>query len=211
MKIRDSGMPDEQTWGGFFDPEVVLDKLGLTPRIGDVVEFGCGYGTFTIPAACIVTGVVQALDIEPAMIETTQARAAAAGLANVVPACRDFMVDGTGLPDASADYAMVFNILHLRRPIDLLVEARRTLRPGGLLGVMHWNYDVATPRGPALTIRPRPGECRRWSERVGFEMAERRGNPGGVIDLPPHHWGMVLRRKGDGPLFDDRSSPCRQP
>jgi SAM-dependent methyltransferase len=189
MKIRDSGMPDEETWGGFFDPQAILERLGLTSQVGDVVEFGCGYGTFTIPAARTVSGAVHALDIEPAMIETTRARAAGAGLGNVVPACRDFMADGTGLADASTDYAMVFNILHLRRPLDLLVEARRTLRPGGLLGVMHWNYDVATPRGPALTIRPRPEECRRWAERVGFETAGH-----GIVDLPPYHWGMVLRR-----------------
>ncbi|MHC5007280.1 MAG: class I SAM-dependent methyltransferase [Planctomycetota bacterium] len=191
MKIRDSGMPDEQTWGGFFNPQVVLDKLGLTARTGDVVEFGCGYGTFTIAAARIVSGVVHALDIEPEMIETTRARAAEAGLANIVPACRDFLADGTGLADAGADYAMVFNIMHLRQPLDLLHEALRTLTPGGLLGLMHWNYDPATPRGPALTIRPRPEECRRWAEQVGFEMAVE-----GQIDLPPHHWGMVLRRPG---------------
>ncbi|MHC4768383.1 MAG: class I SAM-dependent methyltransferase [Planctomycetota bacterium] len=191
MKIRDSGMPDEQTWGSFFNPQVVLDKLGLTSRTGDVVEFGCGYGTFTIAAARIVSGVVHALDIEPEMIETTRARAAEAGLANIVPACRDFLADGTGLADAGADYAMVFNIMHLRQPLDLLHEALRTLTPGGLLGLMHWNYDPATPRGPALTIRPRPEECRRWAEQVGFEMAVE-----GQIDLPPHHWGMVLRRPG---------------
>jgi SAM-dependent methyltransferase len=189
MKIRDSGMPNEQTWGSFFTPQVVLDKLGLTSRTGDVVEFGCGYGTFTIAAARIVSGVVHALDIEPEMIETTRARAAEAGLANIVLACRDFLADGTGLADASADYAMVFNILHLRQPLDLLHEALRMLTPGGLLGLMHWNYDPATPRGPALTIRPRPEECRRWAERVGFERA---GDS--MIDLPPHHWGMVLRR-----------------
>jgi hypothetical protein len=99
------------------------------------------------------------------------------------------MADGTGLADAGADYAMVFNILHTREPRGLLREALRNLRPGGLLGLMHWNYDVSTPRGPALTIRPRPGECRKWAEQVGFEMAVE-----GVIDLPPHHWGMVLRR-----------------
>ncbi|MHC4419328.1 MAG: class I SAM-dependent methyltransferase [Planctomycetota bacterium] len=189
MKIRDSGMPDEQVWSGFFDPPAILPKLDLTPRIGDVVEFGCGYGTFTFPAACIVSGVVHALDIEPAMIETMRARAAEAGLSNVVPACRDFLADGTGLADASADYAMVFNILHAREPQHLLREAWRNLRPGGLLGLMHWNYDVSTPRGPALTIRPRPEECRRWAEWVGFEMAR-----DGTVDLPPHHWGMVLRR-----------------
>ena len=156
MKIRDSDMPNEQTWGSFFTPQVVLEKLGLTSRTGDVVEFGCGYGTFTIAAARIVSGVIHALDIEPEMIETTRTRAAEAGLANIVPACRDFLADGTGLADASADYAMVFNILHLQQPLDLLHEALRTLTPGGLLGLMHWNYDPATPRGPAMEIRCRP-------------------------------------------------------
>jgi len=204
MKIRDSGMPNEQTWGSFFTPQVVLDKLGLTSRTGDVVEFGCGYGTFTIAAARIVSGVIHALDIEPEMVETTRARAAEAGLANIVPACRDFLADGTGLADASADYAMVFNILHLRQPLDLLHEALRTLTPGGLLGLMHWNYDPATPRGPALTIRPRAEECRRWAEQVGFEMAIE-----GQIDLPPHHWGMVLRRPGQDRTSTRSPMSCR--
>jgi len=156
MKIRDSGMPDEATWEGFFDPEAALTRLRLTAGVTDVVEFGCGHGTFTIPAARIVGGVVRTFDIEPAMIERTRARAAEAGLANVVAAERDFLVDGSGLPDANADYAMVFNIMHLREPPVLLGEALRNLKPGGTLALMHWNYDVSTPRGPALTIRPRP-------------------------------------------------------
>ena len=51
MKARESGMPEESVWAGFFAPEAVLRKLGLTSSCGDVVDFGCGYGTFTIPAA----------------------------------------------------------------------------------------------------------------------------------------------------------------
>lgn len=54
MKTRESGMPDESRWSGFFAPEVALEKLGLNPDSGDVVDFGCGYGTFAIPAAKIV-------------------------------------------------------------------------------------------------------------------------------------------------------------
>ena len=41
--------------------------LGLRPDAGDVVDFGCGYGTFAIPAARIVTGTVFALDAAVAM------------------------------------------------------------------------------------------------------------------------------------------------
>lgn len=49
MKTRESGMPGEALWESFFDPPTVLARLGLTPEARGVVEFGCGYGTFTLP------------------------------------------------------------------------------------------------------------------------------------------------------------------
>jgi hypothetical protein len=50
MKIRDSGMPEEAYWESLFDVPLILSKLGIG-RFGDVVELGCGYGTFSIPVA----------------------------------------------------------------------------------------------------------------------------------------------------------------
>jgi tRNA/tmRNA/rRNA uracil-C5-methylase (TrmA/RlmC/RlmD family) len=50
MRIRDSGMPDQQMWEGFFDPSRVLRQLGFLSRTDDVADLGCGYGTFSIPA-----------------------------------------------------------------------------------------------------------------------------------------------------------------
>ncbi|NQU11895.1 class I SAM-dependent methyltransferase, partial [bacterium] len=47
MKLRDSGMPEEAYWESLFDVPLILDRLGMDARLGDVVEFGCGYGTFT--------------------------------------------------------------------------------------------------------------------------------------------------------------------
>ena len=190
MRIRDSGMPEEATWQGFFDPETTLDTLGLRRSCADVVEFGCGYGTFTIPAARIVAGTVFALDMDPAMLAATGARADEHGLENVRLIERDFMADGTGLPARAAEYAMVFNILHPQEPLDLLREAHRTLCPAGLLGIIHWNHDPTTPRGPPMEIRPRPQQCRQWAGQAGFELAD-----GAVIDLPPYHYGMALRKK----------------
>ena len=55
MRTRESGMPEEPVWSSFFDPEATLRTLGVRPQSGDVVDFGCGYGTFAIPAAGIVT------------------------------------------------------------------------------------------------------------------------------------------------------------
>ena len=73
MKIRDSGMPAEEVWASFFNPQTTLHALELTSACHDVVEFGCGYGTFTVPAARMVSGTVYALDLEPEMISRTQA------------------------------------------------------------------------------------------------------------------------------------------
>ncbi len=189
MKTRESGMPDESMWSGFFSPGQTLAKLGLTSTCRDVVDFGCGYGTFTIPAARKVRGTVYALDIEAEMVEATECKAGEAGLTNVRVERRDFVADGTGLPEASVDYVMLFNILHCERPHMLLREAFRVLTHGGRLGIMHWNYDPTTPRGPSMDIRPCPGQCREWAEQVGFQLAVH-----GRIDLPPYHYGWVMSK-----------------
>ena len=81
---------------------------------------------------------------------------------------RDFVADGTGLPSSSVDYAMVFNILHAEQPQRLLKEAYRLLVPSGLLGIIHWNFDPSTPRGPSMEILPRPEQCRDWAVAQGF-------------------------------------------
>jgi ubiquinone/menaquinone biosynthesis C-methylase UbiE len=189
MKTRESGMPDEGLWSTFFTPHEVLAKLGLTPQCRDVVDFGCGYGTFTIPAAWLVSGVVHALDINAEMIAATLAKAKMAGLTNIQARQCDFVAEGTGLPDASVDYVMLFNILHAEEPLTLLREAFRVLSCGGRLGIMHWNYDPITPRGPSMAIRPRPEQCRTWAEQAGFHLA----GPS-LVGLPPFHYGMVMAR-----------------
>jgi len=189
MKTRESGMPDESMWSGFFSPEQTLAKLGLTELCGDVADFGCGYGTFTIPAARIVRGTVFAFDIEAEMVDATFRKAREAGLNNVHVERRDFVVEGTGLPDSSIDYVMLFNILHCEDPLVLLREARRILREDGLLAIMHWNHDPNTPRGPSMSIRPHPERCRDWAKQVGF-----RSPLPDKIDLPPYHYGWQFRR-----------------
>ena len=192
MKIRDSGMPAEEVWASFFNPQMTLHTLELTSTCHDVVEFGCGYGTFTVPAARMVSGTVYALDLEPEMISCTGACVDEAGLTNVQFIERDFIADGTGLADGIDDYVMLFNILHPERPVELLDEARRNLREGGVLGIIHWNYDATTPRGPDMQVRPRPEQISQWAEQAGFEPL---GD--GIVDLEPYHYGMALRTRAD--------------
>ncbi len=188
MKTRESGMPDEEQWRSYFQPELVLDRLGLLAGIGHVVEFGCGYGTFTIPAARRARGTVYALDIDSQMIELVRDKAQNVALRNIECSLRDFATDGTGLPADHADFAMLFNILHAEHPDILLAEAWRVLKPSGLLGIMHWNYDPTTPRGPSMEIRPKPGQLLNWAVRSGFEPES------SFLDLPPYHYGLLMRK-----------------
>ncbi|GMV95501.1 MAG: hypothetical protein AMXMBFR82_52790 [Candidatus Hydrogenedentota bacterium] len=188
MKTRDSGMPNEEMWRSFFEPETILRALGLENLVRDAVDFGCGYGTFSIPAARRIQGTLYGFDIEPEMVAECGRRAAAEGVHNAQFYQRDFVADGTGLDAGSVDYAMLFNILHAEEPLVLLREARRILTSGGQLAIMHWNYDPETPRGPSMEIRPRPEQCRAWAEEAGFVC-----ETNDKIDLPPYHYGWLLR------------------
>jgi SAM-dependent methyltransferase len=193
MKVRDSGMPEEERWTAFFEPAEVLRVFGLDRSVETLVDFGCGYGTFTVAAAKLVTGTVHALDIEPEMVETVRAKCRQEGLANVRTEVRDFVGSGSGLAESSVDAALLFNILHHEDPIGLMGQAWRILRPGGRLAVIHWNHDPDTPRGPALEIRPRPEQCIAWGKAAGFTFAEEER-----FDLPPHHYGLLFRKPGPG-------------
>jgi ubiquinone/menaquinone biosynthesis C-methylase UbiE len=193
MKGRESGMPEEAYWSSFFDAEGILERLMVTEgHCYNLVEFGCGYGTFTFSAALRTKGMVKALDIEPNMVSLVEERAKRLKLTNVSPELRDFVAQGTGLADASQGHAMVFNLLHLEEPVALLKEAFRTLQPGGILSVIHWRSDIETPRGPPLEIRPTPDQCAIWIAEAGFDSIL-------SIDLAsaaPYHFGMVAQRPG---------------
>jgi SAM-dependent methyltransferase len=199
MKGRESGMPEEDYWQTFFDADCIVEKLDCTRAASEsIVEFGSGYGTFTLPAARRTTGIVHAFDIEPDLVALMNRRARESGLKNVRAGVRDFVKQGTGLLEASVDHAMVFNLLHLDDPVELLREAFRVLKPGGTVSIIHWKYDPSTPRGPSMAIRPRPEQCRAWAEAAGFVFV-RDQDLSACCDF---HYGMLLMR----PLAHERAA-----
>ncbi|HEY2684161.1 MAG TPA: hypothetical protein VGI93_11665, partial [Steroidobacteraceae bacterium] len=98
--------------------------------------------------------------------------------------------DGAGLPAGSQSHAMIYNLLHLENPLGLLREARRVLRVGGKLSVMHWRSDIPTPRGPSLEIRPTPEQCWSWIEEAGFRNIERIN----IEDRNRYHFALLASR-----------------
>jgi SAM-dependent methyltransferase len=194
MKIRDSGMPEEPTWAQFFDPLDALRRLGLRLGSRDIADMGCGYGTFSVAAAQLTSGIVHAYDIEPDMLAATRANAERHSIKNVRVTLRDFVREGTDLRDGSVGYVMLFNILHAEDPMVLLQEAFRILGRGSTLAIMHWISDTPTPRGPPLNIRPSPEQCLDWLGAAGFEISSQ------MVELPPYHFGLTARK----PTADNR-------
>ena len=173
-------MPDEAYWETLLDVPLILARFDIG-RFHDVAELGCGYGTFTVPIAQSIRGTVYTFDIDPEMIARTEARSA--GL-RVVAANRDVMESGFGI---QADAVLLFNILHCDQPEQLLRHAAGALTPGGEVLVIHWRHDK-TPRGPDLTIRPKPEQIATWASNAGLQQI------GNVLNLPPWHYGLRLQK-----------------
>lgn len=189
MKIRDSGMPDETTWNGFFNPDLLLSALLIDTQIVDLVEVGSGYGTFTIPASKLIQGKLYAFDIEEVMIEDLNRKTRQQKIHNVVAEKRDILIQTTGLLENTIDYVMLFNILHHDSPFDLMNEAYRILKPGGKIGIIHWRSDIKTPRGPDLTIRPKPEQIVEWIDKRKFHIDKY------PFLIEPYHFGLIISKK----------------
>ena len=186
-------MPEETTWSSFFDARAVMARLWPAPH-GDVVELGCGYGTFTLVAAQQTQGIVTALDIDPEMVAYVRFKAEEQGITNIRALERDFVDSDFAVAPGSQSHVMIYNLLHIEEPVVLLRKALAALHEGGTLSVMHWRSDVPTPRGPPLAIRPTPEQCVEWLQQAGFAHVE-------SIDLGdccPFHYGLIARRGNAG-------------
>ncbi|AOP35270.1 methyltransferase type 11 [Leptospira tipperaryensis] len=189
MKVRDSGMPEAEYWDTLFNVPLILERMNLLKEIGTIVEFGSGYGTFTLPLAKNHKNRILAFEIENDLVQELQEKAKREGLDHIVPIEKDIIADGTSLTPDSVDYVMIFNLLHHEDPIAILKEAHRILKPGGYAGLVHWNYDPKTPRGPKMEIRPRPEEIYNRAKETQFQIETAQ-----PIDLPPYHYGFLARK-----------------
>jgi ubiquinone/menaquinone biosynthesis C-methylase UbiE len=181
-------MPEANLWASFFDVDLILSELHIDSDIKDLVEIGCGYGTFTIPSANKINGKLYAFDIETSMIEIVKQQLKNRLFNNVILERRDILTQTTGLEDNSIDYVMLFNILHHESPNDFFNEAYRILKPKGKVGILHWRSDIETPRGPDLTVRPKPTQVLEWIDQQKFSLYK---SPTVIL---PYHFGLILSK-----------------
>lgn len=180
-------MPDEKMWSEFFDPESILDKLGVDYTSELIVDVGCGYGTFLIPVAKKITGSIIGIDIDQDMIASCLNKVQQHQLNNVQLMSQDISSNGYGVNPGSVDGVFLFNILHCEKPETLLQETYNVLKSKGKLYVIHWFHDRVTPRGPSHEIRPSPDQIISWAGEKGFSLMTN-------TKVEKYHYGLVFSK-----------------
>jgi len=115
-----------------------------------------------------------AINLDPGMIEMTQRRVIKAGLRTVHLSTRDVVSDGFGGVPGSCEAMLLFNILHCEKAFIVLSAAAEAVRSGGVVAVIHWRTDIATPRGPSTAIRLRPDPILEWRTTVATSASRRK-------------------------------------
>src|SRR5437899_8564638 len=121
----------------------LVRRLGIEPGMR-VVDVGCGPGRLALPAARAAgdQGEVLAVDLQRAMLDIVERRAAAAGLRNV--RTLEAAAGSGALPAGRHDVAVLSFVLgeippdRRRAAVRELVE---TLRPGGARAVAEGLFD----------------------------------------------------------------------
>ena len=116
--------------------EALVASLGISGGM-DVLDLGCGDGTTALPAARAGAEVL-GVDIASNLVAAGNARAAAAGLANVRFEEGDAS-NLAGLADERFDLVVsIFGAMFAPRPFDVAREMVRVTRPGGRIVMGNW-------------------------------------------------------------------------
>ena len=116
-----------------------------------VLEVGCGTGSITRDvAAKVAPGEVVGVDQQAAQLQTARRLAADRGIANL----RFHQASATALdfPDACFDGVYCrFLLEHVAKPVDVIREMARLVKPGGWVCAFEWenDCDVNYPECPA--------------------------------------------------------------
>ena len=126
----------------FRKPGRTLHEMGLQ-KGQSMLDYGCGIGSFAIPAAKIVgdDGIIYALDIHPLAIRTIKQQLKKKGISNIKTILSD---RDTGLPDECVDTVLLYDVLQMISDKEkLLQELHRVLKPGGSLFATAEHLEVS--------------------------------------------------------------------
>lgn len=121
------------------DGKIFLEDIGI--KKGDIIlDFGCGSGHYTIPAAKVVgmKGKVYALDKDTEILNQLMQTAESEGLKNIVSIGNQSEELKINLKDKSIDAMLLYDVLHymeLEKRREIYKNAYRILKTDAILSV----------------------------------------------------------------------------
>jgi len=161
--------PDRDAWQR---PDRIMDAL----QIGEgsvVADLGAGGGWFTVRLARQVgpNGRVYAEDIQPEMIQAMDRRIIRENLRNVKTQLGT--PDDPKLPEAAIDVVLIVDTYHeIERPVTLLRNLTKSLKPGGVIAIVNFKKDGGGP-GPGMDERVDPEKVFADARAAGLELRKR--------------------------------------
>lgn len=173
--------------GRFAHPGYNAAAIGV--KEGHVVaDFGAGSGHYALEFASLVGGAgrVYAIDVQRNLLIRLRNEATRHGFANVETVRGDIEVlRGSHLADRAVDLVLMSNVLfQIERRAEALAEARRILRPLGVLAVIEWSDSFAR-MGPRSKDIVGKDEVLSLARSAGFDL-DREFRAGA------HHFGLLL-------------------
>jgi len=174
--------PERQQWQ---DPEQILSSIGTESGMV-FIDLGCGDGYFALPAARKVgpLGKVYAGDIDSSAIERLRAKAEKEGLDNIFTDVK--AAEETIVCEGCADIVFFgINLHDFENPAAVIRNARKMLRPSGILVDLDWK-DQPMPFGPPPGKRFSIEKARTMIVSAGFSIVS-------VQDSGPYHYLIIAR------------------
>jgi ubiquinone/menaquinone biosynthesis C-methylase UbiE len=122
-------------------PELVLKTIGIKPGM-IIGEVGAGRGRYTVQIASRIgpSGMIYANDIVEEYLQYIERRCADHGLTNVKTVLGG--LTDPKLPPAALDMVIMVNVVHcLAKPVELLRNIKKSLKPDGVIAIVEGNLD----------------------------------------------------------------------
>jgi ubiquinone/menaquinone biosynthesis C-methylase UbiE len=121
----------------------VLSEAGISES-QSVLDFGCGSGTYSIPAAKLVgkKGKIYSLDVSQKALENLKRKAKNEDLNNIVTILSSGNVE-IQIDDNTLDHVLLIDVLQeISKKEILLEETHRILKPDGMMTIYPMHIDA---------------------------------------------------------------------
>lgn len=173
------------------DPAYLLKDVLQMSYGAKLADLGCGsMGFFVLQSAKLVgdKGLVYAVDILKEVLSSVEGRARQEGLYNVKTVWSNLEIVGAAkIPENCLDYALLVNTLfQTKKHQEVLKEAYRLLKMGGLLLVVDWQTGGG-PIGPTREMRLEPAAVKSLAQAVDFQLIKE-------FAAGKNHYGLIFQK-----------------